>query len=196
MPILILAAGRSARMGDRDKLLELVAGEPLLHRQARLALGASAKVFVALPALDHPRAAVISDLAVTLLPIPEATEGMGGTMRGAVRRLPDCAAFMILLGDLAAIELADIEAVLAAATAHPDALIWRGVTEDGRHGHPIVFSSALRPEFEALTGDSGGEPIVSPRRAETVTVPIPGNRARLDLDTPEDWTAFRNATGN
>lgn len=194
-PILILAAGASRRMGGADKLLEPVDGIPLLRLQAMNALTQGEPVFVALPAADHPRARALDGLAVTILAVPDSAEGMGGSMRGAVAQLPVCARFMLLLGDLAAIEAADIASVMAAPAATPDAVIWRGATEDGKPGHPIVFDATLRPEFAALTGDSGGEPIVRRHLAQTVMIPLPGNRARRDLDTPDDWAAFRTETG-
>ena len=37
-PILILAAGQSRRMRGRDKLMEVVEGQPLIRRQAEMAL--------------------------------------------------------------------------------------------------------------------------------------------------------------
>jgi len=190
-PILILAAGQSSRMRGRDKLMEPIDGEPLLVRQTRRALATGNPVFVALPGPEHPRYAALRDLQIVCLAVPESSEGMGGTMRGAVARLPECRDFMLLLGDLPDIETADMERVLASRAEAPKALIYRGATKDGLHGHPIVFDASLRPEFAKLSGDSGGEPIVKPLKARTHLVPLDGDKARLDLDTPEDWDAWR-----
>lgn len=189
--ILIPAAGRSSRMRGADKLAEPVARVPLLTRTAGAAAASGCRVFVALPAADHPRAALLAGLPVTPLVVPEAAEGLGGTLRGGVARLPDCARFMVLLADLPGIGTADILAVLNAQRSAPGALIWRGATADGRPGHPILFDAALRPRFAALSGDTGGEAIVRAEAGRTALVPLPGDRARLDLDTPEDWAAFR-----
>ena len=191
IPILILAAGQSSRMRGRDKLLEDVGGEPLIRRQARQALALGGAVYVALGPEQHRRAAALEGLDVTILTVPEAGEGMSGTMRGAVARLPEAPAFMLVLGDLVALETADLQKVYAAFVDQPDHLIWRGVTEDGKHGHPIIFSGKLRPEFAQLAGDGGGETLVKPLIPQTYLVPLSGNRARLDLDTPEDWDDWR-----
>ncbi|MFA8440761.1 NTP transferase domain-containing protein [Yoonia sp.] len=192
-PILILAAGRSSRMGGRDKLLEDVGGVPLLRKQVQTALATGQPVFVALPPAAHDRQAAIADLDVTVLRVPEAAEGMSGTMRGAVAQLPIAPAFMLTLADLVALETADLKAVFAARTAHPQYVVWRGATVDGKPGHPIVFDASLRPAFAGLKGDGGGESLVKPLWDQTYLVPLPGNRARLDLDTPADWAAWRNA---
>ena len=51
----------------------------------------------------------------------------------------------------------------------------------------------LIPAFTKLTGDDGGRSVL---RDESVTlVPLSNNRATRDLDTPEDWDAWRKDTG-
>ena len=62
--ILILAAGSSSRMRGGDKLLEEVAGMPLLARITRAALDTGLPVTVALPPDRPARAGVLDGLAV------------------------------------------------------------------------------------------------------------------------------------
>lgn len=193
-PILILAAGKSSRMRGRDKHLEEIDGVPLLRRLALAALELGEPVFVTLPALPHPRAEALEGLDVTLLAIPEAEEGMSGTLRGAVARLPQSEGFLLVLGDLAEIGTVEMRAVMAARADAHDKLIWRGATETGEPGHPILFDASLIPRFAKLSGDGGGESLVKPLKPQTCLVPLPGRVARHDLDTPEDWAAFRMKT--
>ncbi len=195
LPILILAAGQSSRMRGADKLLLPIDGIPLLRRQVLLALGFCDYVLVALPPGDTLRAGTIRDLDVSILVVASAAEGMSATLRDGVAALPDCQRFMVLPGDLATIEPTDLRAVARAADAFADALIWRGATSDGKPGHPIVFDAELRPRFASLEGDTGGEAIVRPLIHRTHLVRLPGRHARHDLDTPEDWAAFRAETG-
>lgn len=190
-PILILAAGRSSRMRGRDKLLEPVDGLPLLRRQVMRALQV-APVLVALPSAAHPRAGVLEGLEARLLEVPESAEGLSGTLRGAVARLPDCEAFLVVLADLPEITAEDMARVLGPGNG---ARIRRGATEDLRPGHPIRFDAQLRPEFAALEGDTGGQEIVRRHRQETELVPLPGLHALRDLDTPEDWAKYRAESG-
>lgn len=194
IPILILAGGASSRMRGADKLLEPVAGRPLLRLLAQRALDTGSGVYVALPPDCAARLAVLDGLAITPLIVPEASEGMSGTMRGAVAQLPPCPAFMLLLADLPEITTQDMMTVIKARDDHPDQVIWRGATRDRQPGHPIVFDSSLRPGFSALVGDGGGETLVAPLRDRTFLVPFDTDRARLDLDTPEDWDAWRAKT--
>lgn len=194
-PILILAAGQSSRMRGADKLLQDIDGAPLLAHVVERAAATGHPVFTAMPGPQHPRYQLMRELPTACYDIPDAIEGMSGTLRGAVGRLPPCDAFLLLLADLPEIQTADMNAVFAARTADPDYLIWRGATHDGKPGHPILFDAKLRPEFARLSGDSGGDAIVKARLNETALVTLPGNRARLDLDTPEEWAAWRAATG-
>ena len=62
----------------------------------------------------------------------------------------------------------------------------------GKPGHPILFAASLRPRFATLSGDSGGQEVTVPLSTQTHIVRLPGNRARHDLDTPEDWAAYRS----
>jgi CTP:molybdopterin cytidylyltransferase MocA len=193
IPILILAAGESRRMRGRDKLAEPVGGVPLLRRQTLAALTLGEPVFVALPGPGHDRMLHIADLDVTPLIVPEASEGMGGTLRGAVAQLPFCDAFLVVLADLPLIGAEEMRRVMNLREATSEALIWRGTTEDGKPGHPILFDAELRPEFNTISGDTGGELIV--RSHPVAEIRLPGDAARLDLDTPEDWDVFRAQTG-
>jgi len=55
----------------------------------------------------------------------------------------------------------------------------------------VIFDAQLRGQFADLTGDGGAETIVQDHQGQTCMVPLPDQRARLDLDTPEQWDAWR-----
>lgn len=191
IPILILAAGQSRRMRGRDKLLEDVGGVPLLRRQIEMAKGTGQQVFVAVPPDAMARRAIIDESKATPLISADADEGLSASLRSGVAQLPDAPAFLVMLGDLVALETADLVAVLDARDSAPDALIWRGTTADGKPGHPILFDASLRPAFADLAGDKGADPLVQRYASNTHLVALPDARARFDLDTPEDWDAWR-----
>lgn len=193
MPILLLAAGQSARMRGRDKLMERVEGRPLIRRQADIARAAtSGPVIVALPPPPHPRHAALDGADVTRLPVADAAEGMNASLRAAFAALPpDTTLAMLLLGDLPELTAEDLAAVAQAASPETGALVWRGATADGKPGHPIVFAAPLFGEFARLSGDGGGREVVAAAGDRVQLVPLPGQRARADLDTPEDWAAWR-----
>ncbi|MEM9392287.1 MAG: nucleotidyltransferase family protein [Pseudomonadota bacterium] len=192
--VLLLAAGSSSRMRGADKLLELVDHIPLLRRQVVMAQSLGWPVYVALPPRPHPRYAVLEDLGVELLSVKSATEGMGGTLRDSVKVLPeDTDAVLVLLADLPDITSEDLTRIAAARDAHPAAAIVRGATSAGAPGHPILFRAETLPAFGNLAGDDGGKTIIAEFADRVHLVPLPEDRARRDLDTPEDWQRWRAA---
>ena len=197
VPVVILAAGQSRRMRGRDKLLEPLGGVAILRRQAEAALSLGVPVIVALPPAPHPRHDLLTDLPVERLEVADAAEGLSHSLRAAIAVLPEgTAGVMVMLGDLPGIGAPELATVLRARQNVPDAQAWQGATEDGAPGHPILLSSALFPQLADLTGDVGAGPLLRrlPEGARHL-VPLPGLRARHDLDTPEDWDTYRAATG-
>lgn len=195
IPILLLAAGQSSRMRGADKLMQEIDGIPLIRRSALTALAAG-PVIVALPPHPHPRYEALSGLDVQLVPIPDAIEGMNASLRGALAYVsPNAAAIMIMLADLPDLTPADLEAVLTGRQQNPDCLIWRGATQTGAPGHPVLFDQSLIEPLSQLTGDAGAQSIVRAHRNRVFVVPLPGQNALSDLDTPEDWAGWRQSRG-
>ena len=183
-------------MQGRDKLLEQVEGVPLLRRQAQAALATGAPVMVCLPAATGPRAEALDGLAVTLLPVRDAAEGMGATLRTAAlfaaRHAPD-RPMAVLLPDVPGIGVFDIKNVFARFEAEGGDTPVRATDDTGRPGTPLVLPPRLIPHFTELAGDDGGKSVL---RGETVvTVTLTGDRATRDLDTPQDWASWRADTG-
>jgi len=193
LPILLLAAGQSRRMGGRDKLMEDVDGQPLLRRMAQRACAAGiGPVIVALPPAPHARYAALDGLPVTPVEVPDAAEGISASLKRALSAAPDAArAVMILLADLPDILSEDIRCVAQDVDLNHKHCIFRGATAAGAPGHPVVLSRALFPELMALTGDSGAQSVIRRHADKVRLVPLPGRHALRDLDTPEDWAAWR-----
>lgn len=175
-------------MRGRDKLLEPVEGQPILQRMAKMALPFG-PVVVTLPALDHPRAAILP-VAARIIVVPDRAEGMAASLRRGVAALPPDHDILILPADMPDLTSGDIAAVIAARAAHPDALIWQASGATGTPGHPVLFHADLRGGFATLTGDTGARRIVRDQADRRVLVPLPGDHALTDLDTPEDWAAW------
>lgn len=192
LPIILLAAGQSSRMRGGDKLLEIVERRPLLRRQALRALDASQHVLIALPPRPHPRYDVVADIGAKLITVENPAEGMNASLRTAVAALPaDAEAAMILLADLPDLTAEDLCHVRDRVDPNSGHKVWRGTTADGRPGHPVVFAASLFPALRALTGDSGAGSVIKAAGDAICLIPLAGERARKDLDTPEEWAAWR-----
>ena len=186
LTILIPAAGASARMRGADKLLLDVAGQPLLRRQVDMALATGLPVLVTLRPCDGARKAVLAGQKVRLIEVPDAATGLSASLRGAVKALST--ALMILPADMPDLTSADLQTLIAAFDQAPHR-IHRGASVTGQPGHPVILPAAYLAEIEHLSGDEGARSLVA--RDGTVLVPLPQDHAITDLDTPEQWEAWR-----
>jgi len=191
-PVLLLAAGGSTRMRGRDKLLEHVHGRPLLRERVETVLAAGLLPFVMVPGRTDPRADSICDLDVRNVPVPDRDEGMAASIRAGAEIISDTAAgAMVLPADMPEITAGDMLSVLAKFLAKPEKIV-RGATAANVGGHPVIFPARLIPRLRNITGDTGARDLL--RGEDIVLVPLPGNHAVCDLDTPEDWTAWRGVS--
>ena len=195
--ILVLAAGASRRMRGRDKLLEPVAGRPLLRRVAEAALASQAdEVVVVLPPAGEARSAVLAGLRVTPVVAAEAAAGMASSIRAGLAALdPAAEAVVLLLADMPEIGATEIDRVIAAFDPEEGREIVRATAEDGTPGHPVLFGRRFFESLAALTGDAGAREILRTAPDFVTEVPTTGQAAVTDLDTPEAWAAWRAAGG-
>lgn len=190
--ILLLSAGASARMRGADKLLEPVDGVPVLRRQAQAALALHGPVLVTLPPDRPNRAVALDGLKVRRVPVPDASRGMAASIRAGVAAMPkDMAGVMILPADMPEIDAGDLRAVRDAFEQAGGTRITRGASATGVPGHPVLFPACRFPELARVHGDIGAREVL--KGAQIVLVPLPGQHALTDLDTPEQWAAWRAA---
>jgi molybdenum cofactor cytidylyltransferase len=188
--ILLLAAGRATRMRGADKLLEPVPGPfgdlPLLQAMARRCLRAGPTRVVLGPGQDARRA-LLDGLDVEVLEAPEGA-GMAASIVAGVSGLS--VPVLVVLADMPDVTAADLHLLMALSLHAPDRIL-RAAAEDGTPGHPVLFPADLLPELAALTGDTGAREVLQRHADRVRLVPLKGDRALTDLDTPEDWAAWR-----
>ncbi len=178
-------------MRGRDKLLEEVAGVPLVRLMAERALAASPEVVVVLPEDGGARQAALGALPVRQVNAAGAKPPMADSIAAGIAALPPgTRAAVILLADMPEIRAEDLTTLLARHRARPR-MILRAASEDGRPGNPVLFPAWAFPHLAQLEGDRGAREMLRRHAAEVLLVPLPGRRALTDLDTPEDWAAWR-----
>jgi CTP:molybdopterin cytidylyltransferase MocA len=189
--ILILAAGASARMQGSDKLLEDIAGQPLLRDRALAALSTGATVLAALPPQDAAPArwAALDGLKITLITVSHPQNGMSASLRAGLAALhASVPGLMVLLADMPEISGSDLTALLDRFDGEA---ILRGASSDGKPGHPVLFP---RRDFAALArlgGDQGARDVLKTEADRVRLIPLPAAHALTDLDTQADWARWR-----
>lgn len=193
--ILILAAGASARMRGSDKLLQLIGGKPILRHVAEQALSSGAPVTVTLPLRHDRRCAALAGLELRIVEVPDADQGMSRSLRRGLAAIADGAGtadgVMILPADMPGFTAAALTGLIGAYQADPTRIL-RGAAADGQPGHPAIIPRDLWPELAAVEGDEGGRSVLARHGDRIRLIPLAGDMAVLDLDTPEDWAGFRS----
>lgn len=187
---IVLAAGRGVRFGG-GKLLAGLDGAPLIAGALRTAfLSPVRRVFVALA--DPAVRAAVETTAERLkaadrlvaVPVENADEGMGASLRAAASALPnDTAGVFVFLGDMPAIDPAT-PALLARALESPHDIV--APLHLGRRGHPVLFGATWLPALKALTGDEGARALLENAGARLARLPVQDPGIHLDVDRPED----------
>jgi CTP:molybdopterin cytidylyltransferase MocA len=192
LAIVIPAAGASSRMRGRDKLLEVVDGQPILRLTATRARAISEDVYVTLPSLSGFRAEALQGLQTMQIEVPDAAEGMAASLRQAAKHIPDYIdGVMILPADMPDLTQDDLASVMEAFQTSEHKAIIQGMGNDGTPGHPVIFPQDLIGGFAKLTGDIGARTILKRNKDRLRYVMLPNTHAVTDLDTPEAWEAWR-----
>lgn len=185
----ILAAGRSTRMGEQNKLLADVRGLPLLRHVAQAALASRARPVLVV--VGHQAAAVrsaLAGLAVTFVDNPAYAAGLSSSLQAGIRALAaGCDGMLVLLGDMPQITSAHIDALLAAFA--PGAIVVP--THRGRRGNPVLWPAACLREMLALAGDAGAKQLLAAHATKVRSVDLGSDAIFVDVDTPE---ALRSLT--
>jgi molybdenum cofactor cytidylyltransferase len=189
---IVLAAGRSSRMGSVNKLLEIIDGKPIIAYivETALASGAVCPVIVVTGFEADRVAAALRGLDVTIVNNPDFEQGLSTSLRAGLAALPpDCDGALILLGDMPRIEPSDIAALIAAVKDRNTICV---PINDGKVGNPILWGAAYFPEMMQLTGDSGAKQLLAKQPSSVVEVPIASDRIFTDIDTPSDLAQLKS----
>jgi molybdenum cofactor cytidylyltransferase len=188
----VLAAGRSTRMGGPNKLLAEVNGKPLVRIAVEQALASRASPVIVVTGHRRREAeAAIAGLDVKLVHNPDFAEGLATSLKAGVAAVsPENDGAVICLADMPGVNAALIDKLIAAFDPEKGALVVLP-TLDGKRGNPVLWSRRFFPDLMVIEGDVGARHLIA-RYAEAVTeVPVDGQAAFVDVDTPEALQALR-----
>ncbi|MBN9599998.1 MAG: molybdopterin-binding/glycosyltransferase family 2 protein [Afipia sp.] len=188
----ILAAGRSTRMGGRNKLLAEVGGRKLVRIVAEQVLASRASSVVVVT--GHQREEVeqaLAGLNVRFVHNPAFAEGQGGSVRAGIDAVPDTAdGAVICLGDMPLVDAAMIDRMIEAFSPGAGSLIVVPVS-NGRRGNPVVWSRRYFGDLVKLDGDFGARHLIVQHADAVTEVEVGGPAAFLDIDTPDALAEIR-----
>lgn len=180
----VLAAGQSKRMGEANKLLEPVLGEPMVRRVVRTALDGGLDPVIVV--LGHQEAEVresLHGLPVQFVWNPEYQAGMGTSVGCGIGELgPDAAGAMILLGDMPWVSPEQVKQLTRAFSPNEDRGICVPMVRRKR-GNPIVWAARYFHHLKALDGDIGARHLLSEYDLDVCEVQMSGDEVLRDIDT-------------
>jgi molybdenum cofactor cytidylyltransferase len=193
--VVVLAAGRSIRMGAANKLLADIGGRPMVRRVVETALASAARpVLVVTGHMASEVGAALSGLQVTLVANPDYATGLASSVKAGIRAVPqECAGALVMLGDMPRVTAAHVERLIGAFAAAEGRAIIVPVHE-GRQGNPVLWPARFFPELLQLDGDVGAKRLVAAYAGEVCEVDLGTDAIFVDVDTPDALAAVRDQT--
>jgi molybdenum cofactor cytidylyltransferase len=189
---IVLAAGRSTRMGGPNKLIAEIAGRALVRIAAEQALASRARPVIVVTGHQRERVeAALAGLDVVLVHNPDFADGLSTSLKAGIAAVPaDADGAVVALGDMPQVDARLIDRLLAAFDPEKGALVVVP-TIDGKRGNPVVWSRRFFPELAVLEGDTGARHLIATYPEAVTEVPMTGQAALTDVDTPDALVAVR-----
>jgi molybdenum cofactor cytidylyltransferase len=191
---ILLAAGRSSRMG-RPKQLLLWHGIPLVRHAAQTALDSQLSELIVVVGYESSRVrAALADLPVRIVQNDSYEAGQGSSLRAGIEAVRhESQAAMIMLVDQPLLQAATIDALIAAW--QPPALIV-APSYMSRRGNPVLFARALFGALSNIDGDFGARNVIKAQSSALTLVEVADAGVLIDMDTPDMYRRLSERGGD
>ncbi|MEQ9413111.1 MAG: nucleotidyltransferase family protein [Cyclobacteriaceae bacterium] len=190
IPILLLAAGSSSRMGQSKQLLS-INGKPLLQKTVEELLAANiGEVIVVLGANAAAHRKVIADYSVIIIENDQWQNGMGSSIKAGLKyitsQLPDLNALIISVCDQPYLTSGHFKEIIRIYSNSKKSIV--ASTYNETVGVPVLFDRSHFKNLSQIQDEEGAKKVMQRHKSEVVSVSFPlGN---IDLDTMEDYDTF------
>jgi molybdenum cofactor cytidylyltransferase len=186
---ILLAAGKSRRWGEENKLLAPIDGKPMIRRTAEAVLGSKLRPVIVVTGHDSDGVeAALTGLDVQFKYAPDFADGMAASLKAGIASVPDhCDAVAVCLGDMPFIGAQTLDRLAASYDRANDYADWIALipTHKGVRGNPVIIGRALFPEIERLTGDQGARKLLSENADRVGEANFDDPGILRDIDRPE-----------
>ncbi len=190
IPVAVLAAGKSTRMGRPKATLPLDDADTFLTRIIRTFQEAQVDDVVVV--LGHEAQAILksleqSGLSPRFVVNEQFESGQLSSVLAGLRAIdrPGVNAMLMTLVDVPLVSAATVRAVLDRyrTTRAPVVRPVRGAL----HGHPVLVDRSLFDKIRAADPQRGAKPIIRAHVSAAGDVEVEDEGAFFDVDTPEDY---------
>jgi molybdenum cofactor cytidylyltransferase len=193
LPVLVMAAGASRRMGRPKQLLPLGTGTVLTTVVDTLLAAGCTPVVCVLGASGTQVAAVLARLLVETVYNPDWDTGeMLSSVQCGLRHLsrtdthPGC---LVALGDQPGLTTATVQALVGTVANNPDRTVF--CSHGMRRQHPIYLPVSLWPRICELPVSSTLRTVTGDPQLPVAYVNVDSFNDFRDLDTPEQYDSYR-----
>ncbi len=185
--VIILAAGRSSRLGQAKQLL-VYKGKTLLQHAIESAKQIqSDQVIVVLGANKELITNQIDDTDVRLVENLNWKSGIASSIHSGLNALADTGsetdAIILMVCDQPFADSVVLQKLVDQQKETGKAII--GCSYEGTHGTPALFHSSLFPDLLELDGDSGAKKLFEKYKNQSFFVPF--EKGGIDMDTSGDY---------
>ncbi len=186
LAVVVLAAGRSSRMGQPKQLLPW-AGTTLLRHAVEQARGLDATVYVVLGAHHERLRDHLTGTSVCTTINEQFAQGMTSSIRCGVEAVmathQQLVPLLLMLVDQPEVNTAYLQRLVTAHRQYPQHIV--ATAYHDKPGVPALFPAADLVDLLALTGEAGAGAYLA-AQGERVRLVRPA-APFFDLDTPQDY---------
>lgn len=187
IPILLLAAGASVRMGQPKSLLQWGDMNLIQHQISKL-LKLHEPIYVVLGAYAKDSISTINELNINAIVNPHWQNGMGSSISFGINEIvnnePDAEAVLIVLVDQPLITIDHLRRLIATFKLKQYRCVV-SESENGWKGVPVIFDKYYFAELMDLNGEQGAKKLFDLDNPNTTS--LQANDPLLDMDTMEDY---------
>ncbi|NQT00881.1 MAG: nucleotidyltransferase family protein [Planctomycetes bacterium] len=183
---IVLAAGRSRRMGVQKLLLPFGSKTVITHIVDQLAASSVDEVYVVVGCHGKRVSRELSGRSVSIVNNSNYKSGMLSSVRCGLGAMPkQCHAVLVALGDQPSVTTKLIDQMLQTfASAEKQILV---PLYQGKRGHPIMFSAAYRKEILTHYDSVGLRGLLYAHKDDIFELPVTTSGVLSDMDYPEDY---------
>ena len=183
---LVLAAGQSRRMGERNKLLVEIDGQAMVAHTLSAVVAAQVESVVLVTGHEHERVKqTLSGFNLRFAHNPVYAEGISTSLRVGLAALPaDYDGVLVCLGDMPRVTTEHINRLIAAF----DPLEGRAIcvpTCGGKRGNPILWAKRFVAEMQEVAGDVGAKHLLGEHDDVVYELELNDRGVLLDIDSPQ-----------
>ena len=187
----LLAAGRSERMGPNNKLLLNVDGIPLVRKSAINILNSNVTSMTVVTGFDENKIVnALSGLNVNFVKNINFREGLSSSLKAGLANItPTPSAVIICLADMPKIQPEHINQLIE----NFDPLKGWEIcipTNNGKRGNPVLIGSRFFPYIFETSGDFGAKQVMKQHSDKVVEVEIGTSDIHFDIDTQDEYENF------